>query len=84
MGPTDMLRARAGLLAKACSFNACPEVGLHLPELGQVEGGDLFGLLNLLLVGLDLLLKVVEQALHIFVVLSVLVLSILELLDVSL
>ena len=27
---------------------------LGLPELGQVEGGDLLGLLDLLLVGLDL------------------------------
>ena len=27
---------------------------LSLPELGQVQGGDLLGLLDLLLVGLDL------------------------------
>ena len=30
------------------------QLGLHLPELGQVEGGDLLGLLDLLLVRLDL------------------------------
>ena len=30
------------------------ELLLGLPELGEVEGGDLLGLLNLLLVGLHL------------------------------
>jgi hypothetical protein len=40
------------------------EVGLSLPELGQVEGGDLLRLLNLLLVAPDLPLQLVNQALR--------------------
>ena len=34
---------------------------LGLPELGQVEGGDLLRLLDLLLVGLDLGLQLASQ-----------------------
>ena len=37
------------------------EVLLGLPELGQVDGGDLLRFLDLLLVGLDLLLQFVHQ-----------------------
>ena len=33
------------------------DVALDLPELGEVEGGDLLRLLNLLLVAADLALK---------------------------
>ena len=44
---------------------------LCFPELGQVEGGDLLSLLDLLLVRLDLLLQFVNQILHSFVVLPV-------------
>merc|ERR1712083_1115973 len=57
---------------------------LGLAVLGQVEGGDLFGLLNLLLVGLDLLLKLVNQVLHALVALLVLVGLEGELLDLPL
>ena len=55
-----------------------------LAVLGQVEGGDLLGLLNLLLVGLDLALELVDQSLHPLVVLPVLVLLIGQLLDPAL
>merc|ERR1712113_579274 len=37
---------------------------LSLPELGQVEGGDLLSLLDLLLVSLDLLLQLGGQLGH--------------------
>merc|ERR1711868_220341 len=56
----------------------------NLAVLGQVEGGNLFGFLNLLLVGLDLALELVNQALHALVVLLVLVTSEGEFLDGSL
>merc|ERR1719361_2283136 len=51
------------------------QVGLDLAELGQVEGGDLLGLLDLLLVALDLVLELVHQLLHPLVVLLVLFLG---------
>merc|ERR1719389_942313 len=56
---------------------------LGLAELGQVEGSDLLGLLNLLLVGLDLLLQLVGEVGHAVLVLLVLVLSKLQLLDLT-
>merc|ERR1711868_141771 len=56
----------------------------NLAVLGQVEGGDLFGFLNLLLVGLDFALELVNQTLHALVVLLVLVTSEGQLLDGSL
>jgi hypothetical protein len=40
-------------------------VGLSLPELGQVEGGNLLRLLNLLLVAPDLGLQLINQTLNI-------------------
>merc|ERR1712029_1104164 len=45
----------------------------HLAVLGQVEGGDLLGLLDLLLVGLHLALQLVDQSLHPLVVLAILI-----------
>merc|ERR1719422_1630206 len=56
----------------------------NLAVLCQVEGSDLLSLLNLLLVGLDLALELVNQALHALVVLLVLVSSEGEFLDGSL
>merc|ERR1719394_15120 len=56
----------------------------NLAVLGQVEGGDLLGFLNLLLVALDLALELVNQSLHALVVLLVLVSSKGEFLDGSL
>ena len=72
------------LLVQIGSLRAPRQVGLHLPELGQVEGGDLLGLLNLLLVRLDLALELVNEALHPLVVLPVLILLVGQFLDVSL
>merc|ERR1719516_280051 len=45
----------------------------HLPVLGQVEGSDLLSLLDLLLIGLDLALELVDQSLHPLVILPVLI-----------
>merc|ERR1719175_246906 len=73
-----------GLLVQVGSLCAPGQVGLHLPELGQVERGDLLGLLDLLLVRLDLALELVNETLHPLVVLPVLVLLVSQLLDVSL
>merc|ERR1719195_645516 len=56
---------------------------LSLAELGQVEGGDLLGLLNLLLVSLDLALQLAGQVGHAVLVLPVLVILELELLDLA-
>merc|ERR1719365_202157 len=72
------------LLVQVGTLRAPGQVGLHLPELGQVEGGDLLGLLDLLLVRLDLALELVNETLHPLVVLSVLILLVSQLLDVSL
>merc|ERR1712111_66153 len=60
------------------------EVGLDLSVLGEVEGSNLLGLLNLLLVGLDLALELVNQTLHALVVLPVLLLGVGQLLDLAL
>merc|ERR1719323_743002 len=62
------------LLVDVGSLLGLLEVSLDLAELGQVEGGDLLSLLDLLLVGLDLVLQLVNQLLHPLVVLLVLVL----------
>merc|ERR1712173_147362 len=56
---------------------------LSLAELGQVEGGDLLGLLPMLLVGLDLALQLAGQVRHAVLVLPVLVTLELELLDLA-
>merc|ERR1719384_2844932 len=56
----------------------------NLAVLGQVEGCDLLGLLDLLLVALHLTLQLVDQGLHPLVVLLVLVPSESQLLDGSL
>merc|ERR1719490_451243 len=53
----------------------------HLAVLGKVEGRDLLGLLNLLLVGLHLALQLVNEGLHPLVVLPVLVSGKAQLLD---
>merc|ERR1712130_854136 len=60
------------------------KVTLDLSVLGKVEGSNLLSLLNLLLVGLDLALELVNQSLHAFVVLSVLLLRVGKLLDLAL
>merc|ERR1719158_2172642 len=49
------------------------KLGLHLAELGQVDGGDLLSLLDLSLVGLDLGLEFVHKVLETLLVLAVLI-----------
>merc|ERR1719412_852306 len=73
-----------GLLVQVGTLGASGQVGLHLAELGKVEGSNLLGLLDLLLVRLDLALKLVNESLHPLVVLPVLVLLVGQLLDVPL
>merc|ERR1712242_486844 len=57
---------------------------LGLAELGQVEGGDLLGLLDLLLVSSNLLLELGGEVGHAVLVLPVLLILELELLDLPL
>merc|ERR1719186_137366 len=73
-----------GLLVQVGTLGASGQVGLHLAELGKVEGSNLLGFLDLLLVRLDLALKLVNECLHPLVVLPVLVLLVGQLLDVPL
>ena len=47
------------------------KICLDLSELGKIEGGDLLGLLDLLLVALHLVLQLVHQLLHPLMVLQV-------------
>merc|ERR1719461_365193 len=72
------------LFIDVCSLLSLLQVSLDLPELGQVEGSDLVGFLNLLLVALHLVLQFVNQLLHTFLVLLVLILGEGQLLDTSL
>ena len=51
-------------LAQLAALLRLLEVLLSLPELGQVDGGDLLRLLDLLLVRLHLALHLVDQRLH--------------------
>ena len=73
-----------GLLIQVGSLLRLSQGSLGLPVLGQVQGGNLLGLLNLLFVGADPALELVDQALHALVVLAVLISSIGELLDAAL
>ena len=73
-----------GLLVAVGTLGGIRDAVLGLPVLGQVESGDLLGLLNLLLVGLDLALQLVNESLHPLVVLPVLVLLVAQLLDLAL
>ena len=81
-GPSTVLGE--GLLVGVGALSGVGHTVLGLPVLGQVEGGDLLGLLDLLLVGLDLALQLVDQGLHPLVVLAVLVLLVAQLLDLAL
>ena len=78
-GPSTVLGE--GLLVGVGALSGVGHAVLGLPVLGQVEGGDLLRLLDLLLVRLDLALQLVDQGLHPLVVLPVLVLLVGELLD---
>merc|ERR1719464_1327938 len=83
-GTRPSLGLGESLLIDISTLLGSGEVTLHLAELGKVEGGDLLGLLNLLLVGLDLALELVNQTLHALVVLPVLLLAVSQLLDLPL
>merc|ERR1719422_2879270 len=72
------------LLSSISGGGSVSQGSSNLAVLGQVEGSDLLGLLNLLLVALDLTLELVNQSLHALVVLLVLVSSEGEFLDGSL
>merc|ERR1719394_896988 len=82
-------RCRAGsglphgrfLFSSISSGSSISKTASNLAVLGQVEGSNLLGLLNLLLVGLDLALELVNESLHALVVLLVLVTSEGQLLD---
>merc|ERR1719394_1948139 len=82
-------RCRAGsglphgrfLFSSISSGGSISKASSNLAVLGQVEGSNLLCLLNLLLVGLDLALELVNQSLHALVVLLVLVTSEGQLLD---
>merc|ERR1719175_8537 len=82
--PSAGLHAGKGLLALIGRGLGIAQGAGHLPVLGQVEGGDLLGLLDLLLVGLDLALELVDEGLHALVVLLVLVGGEGQLLDLAL
>ena len=71
---TGLIRI-SGLISFGIKYLSLLKLLLSLPELGQVDGGDLLRLLDLLLVGLDLTLQLVDQSLHPLVVLAVLVLQ---------
>lgn len=73
-----------GLLSQIGTLLSLLELLLGLAEFGQVEGGDLLGFLDLPLVCLDLLLQLVNQILHAFVVLAVLLRLEAQLLDATL
>merc|ERR1711936_991943 len=72
---------RHGLLVGVGACLSISECSSNLAVLGKVQGGDLLGLLNLLLVGLHLALELVNQSLHPLVVLPVLITSKGQLLD---
>ena len=72
------------VLADLASLLRLLEVLLGLAELGQVDGGDLLGLLDLLLVGLDLLLQLLHKISDSVLVLFVLLLLEEEFLDATL
>lgn len=73
-----------GLLSQIGTLLSLLELLLGLAEFGQVEGGDFLGFLDLPLVCLDLLLQLVNQILHAFVVLAVLLRLEAQLLDATL
>merc|ERR1711930_13587 len=73
-----------GLLSKLCPLVSFLKLLLSLPELGQIECCNLLGLLNLLLVGLDLGLQAGGQITHAIIILLVFILLELQFLDAAL
>merc|ERR1719208_247004 len=79
-----LVRRVESILSHSGAILSLLQLLLSLAELGQVEGSNLLGLLDLLLVGLDLLLELACQVGHAVLVLPVLVILELELLDLAL
>merc|ERR1719322_1537710 len=80
----QILSSMESILSHSGSVLGLLQLLLGLAELGQVEGSNLLSLLNLLLVGLDLRLKLGGQVGHAVLVLSVLIILELEFLDLAL
>merc|ERR1719208_351743 len=76
-----LVRRVESILSHSGAILSLLQLLLSLAELGQVEGSNLLGFLNLLLVGLDLLLELGGQVRHAVLVLPILVILELELLD---
>merc|ERR1719208_442092 len=76
-----LVRRVESILSHSGAILSLLQLLLSLAELGQVEGSNLLGFLNLLLVGLDLLLELGGQVGHAVLVLPILVILELELLD---
>merc|ERR1719174_403393 len=72
------------LFVNVSALTSISKLSLSLAEFSQVESCDLFSLLNLLLVRLDLRLKLINESLHALMVLPVLIRGISHLLDTSL
>merc|ERR1719443_1112168 len=71
------------LFVDVSTFSGFSQVSLSGTEFGQVESSNFFGFFNLFLVGLDFSLKLVNQDLHSFMVLSVFITSKCQFLNVS-
>merc|ERR1719195_1593998 len=80
-GAGSGLPHRGILFGSVSSGGGITQSSGNLAVLGEVEGGDLLRLLDLLLVALDLALQLVDQGLHALVVLLVLVTGEGQLLD---
>merc|ERR1712072_207804 len=78
------LQLAQSLFIQVGSLLSFSQVGLCLAELGQVHGSNLFSLLDLLLVRLNLGLELVNQSLHALVVLAVFIRRVGKLLDPAL
>merc|ERR1719510_64007 len=72
------------LLVGVSPLGGISHVVLSLAVLGKVQSSDLLSLFDLLLVGLDLALELVNQGLHPLMVLPVLILLVAQFLDSSL
>merc|ERR1712150_3969 len=70
---TLCLELSQSLLIQVSPLFSISQVSLSLPELSKVHGSNLLSLLNLLLVGLDLGLELVNQSLHTLMVFTILI-----------
>merc|ERR1719225_300163 len=61
------------LIVQVSSFFGICKISLSLTKLSQVQGSDLFGFFNLLLVTLNFSLEGINQSLHAFMVLTIFV-----------